>query len=250
MRFMLYNIRYAAGIGKQFHFPIPYSGYLKSTETKLQEIGSYIQAVGPDVVGLVEVDNGSFRARKQCQAGAIAQQIHHDHVFKNKYRVGSVMSKMPLALNQGNAFLTNRAIRDTRFHYLNNGVKRLVLELELDDVTMFLVHLSLKSWSRRKQLKDLSGIVNAAGKPVIVAGDFNVFGGFRELNDFRAATGLLNANGLGLPSHPSRAPKRYLDHILHSPQIRVDAFYTPQVTFSDHLPLVCDFTVSPRKWLI
>ncbi|MFH1980926.1 MAG: endonuclease/exonuclease/phosphatase family protein [Pseudomonadota bacterium] len=246
---MLYNIRYAAGIGKQFHWPVPYSGYFKSTHRKLQEIGNYIQTIHPDVVGLVEVDNGSFRAGRQCQAGAIAHQLDHDHVFKNKYRVGSVISKMPLTVNQGNAFLTNREIRNTRFHYLNNGVKRLVIELELADVTMFLVHLSVKSWSRQKQLKDLSAIVNTSSKPAIVAGDFNVFGGVRELKDFMAATGLSNANGAGLASHPSRAPKRHLDHILHSPQIRVDSFYAPLVTFSDHLPLVCDFTVEPRNLL-
>jgi endonuclease/exonuclease/phosphatase family metal-dependent hydrolase len=247
MRFMLYNIRYAAGIGKQFHFPIPYSGYFKSTDRKLEEIGNYIEAVHPDVVGLVEVDNGSYRSGKKCQAGAIAQKLEHNHVFRNKYRVGSVISKMPLTHNQGNAFLTNREIRDTRFHDLNNGVKRLVIELELDDVTMFLVHLSVKYRSRQKQLRDLSTIVASSAKPVIVAGDFNVFGGPGELRDFMAATGLLNADVEGLPSHPSRAPKRHLDHILHSPQIKVASICAPRVTFSDHLPLVCDFTVEPRQ---
>lgn len=243
MRFMLYNIRYAAGIGRQFHFPLPCSGYFKPTDRHLKEIGDYIQSIQPDIVGLVEVDNGSFRTGRQSQAGAIARQLDHNHVFQNKYRVGSVISKMPLTTNQGNAFLTNREIRNTRFHYLNNGVKRLVMELELDDVTMFLVHLSVKFWSRRKQLKDLSTLVETSTKPAIVAGDFNVFGGTRELADFMAATGMHNANGLGLPSHPSSAPKRHLDHILHSPQIRVESFYAPQVTYSDHLPLVCDFTV-------
>ena len=247
MRFMLYNIRYAAGIGKQFHFPVPYSGYFKPTDRKLEEIGNYIEAVHPDVVGLVEVDNGSYRAGNQCQAGIIARQIAHDHVFQNKYRVGSVISKMPLTTNQGNAFLTNREIRNARFHYLNNGVKRLVIELELDDVTMFLVHLSVKYRSRQKQLGDLSTIVNAAGKPAIVAGDFNVFGGPGELRDFMAATGLSNAGAEDLPSHPSRAPRRHLDHILHSPQIKVASICAPRVTFSDHLPLVCDFTVEPHQ---
>jgi endonuclease/exonuclease/phosphatase family metal-dependent hydrolase len=243
MRFMLYNIRYAAGIGKQFHFPVPYSGYFKSTGDKLQEIGDYIESVGPDIVGLVEVDNGSFRTGNRCQADTLAARLEHNHVFRNKYRVGSVISKMPLTYNQGNAFLTNRNIRNTRFHYLNNGVKRLVLELELEDVTMFLVHLSVKSWNRRKQLKDLGEIVNAATKPAIVAGDFNVFGGIRELKDFMTATGLFNAHESGLPSHPSRAPKRHLDHILLSPKIRVESFYAPQVTYSDHLPLICDFSL-------
>ena len=39
MRFLLYNIRYAAGIGRHFHFPVPYSGYFKNTNGNLKKIG-------------------------------------------------------------------------------------------------------------------------------------------------------------------------------------------------------------------
>jgi endonuclease/exonuclease/phosphatase family metal-dependent hydrolase len=60
---------------------------------------------------------------------------------------------------------------------------------------------------------------------------------------FLAATRLANANRSGQPSFPSWAPRRQLDFILHSPQIRVSGLDLPQVTFSDHLPLVCDFQI-------
>jgi hypothetical protein len=33
---------------------------------------------------------------------------------------------------------------------------------------------------------------------------------------------------------------------LHSAQIRVNSFEIPDVQFSDHLPLVCDFTILDR----
>jgi len=80
-------------------------------------------------------------------------------------------------------------------------------------------------------------------KPVIVAGDFNVFRGDRELQLFTVAAGLKTANNQGHPSHPSRLPRRQLDYIFHSPEIHVTRFQVPQVTFSDHAPLVCDFEV-------
>ena len=38
MRFLLYNIRYAAGIGRRFHLPLPYSGYLKHTNGNFEKI--------------------------------------------------------------------------------------------------------------------------------------------------------------------------------------------------------------------
>ena len=87
-------------------------------------------------------------------------------------------------------------------------------------------------------------MVTAVNKPVIVAGDFNVLWGNRELQLFLAATGLKNANRNGEPSHPSRAPRRQLDYIFHSPEIKITDFQIPQVKFSDHTPLVCEFDIA------
>ena len=67
--------------------------------------------------------------------------------------------------------------------------------------------------------------------------------GDKEIQLFLAATGLKNVNGNGQPSHPSRSPRRQLDYILHSPEIRPADFYLPQVKLSDHIPLVFDFDI-------
>jgi endonuclease/exonuclease/phosphatase family metal-dependent hydrolase len=243
MRFLLYNIRYGTGTGRTFHLPLPFSGYFRRTNGNFEKIRDFIQSEAPDIVGLVEVDSGSFRTDRSNQARTIARDLDHAHIFKSKYASRSMARKMPLLNKQGNAFLTNQQIVAKRFHYLNNGVKRLVIELELPEVSIFLVHLSLKFRHRQHQLQDLYAMVGQQPKPVIVAGDFNAFWGDRELSLFLAATGLENANGEGEPSHPARSPRRQLDFILHSPDIRVTDFRLPQVTFSDHIPLVCDFEV-------
>jgi endonuclease/exonuclease/phosphatase (EEP) superfamily protein YafD len=81
-------------------------------------------------------------------------------------------------------------------------------------------------------------------KPVIVAGDFNTYWGDHEIYLFTQAAGLTNANAGGLPSYPSHSPRKELDFILHSAQIQVDRFEIPDVRLSDHLPLVCDFTIN------
>jgi endonuclease/exonuclease/phosphatase family metal-dependent hydrolase len=57
------------------------------------------------------------------------------------------------------------------------------------------------------------------------------------------AAGLSNANARGLPSYPSNSPRKELDFILHSSRIEVNRFDMPAVQYSDHLPLVCDFTI-------
>ena len=243
MRFLLYNIRYGAGIGKQFHLPIPYSGYLKRTNGNLSHIVDFVKSVRPDIIGLLEVDSGSFRSEKSNQAETIARELKHYHIYRSKYSDTSVAQKIPVLNKQGNAILTNLEIESQKCHYFREGVKRLVLELELKEMTVFLVHLSLKYRHRQYQLQDLLEMIKVVKKPVIVAGDFNVLWGDRELALFLAASGLENANGQGYPSHPSRAPRRQLDYIFYSPEIRIEDFHIPQIKLSDHVPLICDFEV-------
>ena len=78
---------------------------------------------------------------------------------------------------------------------------------------------------------------------MIVAGDFNTFWGEDEIYLFMRAAGLTSANQDGIPTYPSRSPRKELDFILHQEGIRVTGFEVPQVKLSDHLPLVCDFEV-------
>lgn len=245
MRFLLYNIRYCAGIGTRFHLPVPYAGYLKNSGGVLEDIIGFIRQVAPDVIGLVEVDGGSFRTGNLCQARQIADQLGHYHVIESKYGQGSVAEKVPLLDKQGNAVLSSYPIQSHRFHYFEQGVKRLVIEARLPSLTVFLVHLSLTYRNRQYQLERLFRLIQEVDGPVIVAGDFNVLWGQKELDLFLGATGLVNANRKGQPSHPSSAPKRQLDFILHSPDLEVTHFEIPAgVLHSDHAPLICDFELA------
>ena len=247
MRFLLYNIRYAAGIGRRFHLPVPFSGYFKHTNGNLKKIVDFIKSVNPDIIGLIEVDSGSFRSERSNQAQAIAHELKQYHIYQSKYSASSMAQKVPLLNKQGNAVLTNQEIISQKFHYFREGVKRLVIELELAEFSILLVHLSIKFRHRQYQLQDLHTLVKDLRKPVIVAGDFNVLWGARELQLFLAATGLKNANSNGQPSHPSRSPRRQIDYIFHSPQIHTTDFEIPRIKFSDHAPLVWDFEVGTQN---
>jgi len=122
-------------------------------------------------------------------------------------------------------------------------MKKLVIELELENLTIFLVHLALSSRVRHHQLAELYSLVKETGKPHIVAGDFNALWGEQEISLFLAATGLANANENSLPSFPSWSPKRHLDFILYSSQIKPLGFKMPRTELSDHLPLIFDFDI-------
>lgn len=242
MRFLLYNVRYGAGTGPHFHLPVPGAGYLRRSLRKLDRIADFIAAENPDIAGLIEVDAGSMCSGGRNQAEYIGRRLGHYHVFESKYGRRHLARALPVVRKNGNALLSRDTIHGERFHYFEYGMKKLVIELELENLVVFLVHLALGFRARQSQLSDLYTMVKNTGKPHIVAGDFNVFWGDREIRLFLAATGLRSACTNGWASYPSWAPRRQLDFILCSPGIRVTDFRVPRVPYSDHLPLVCDFT--------
>lgn len=247
MRLLLYNIRYGLGLGPQLHWPIPGMGYLTGNRTNLQRITDFIKAQDPDIVGLVEVDTGSIRSRRINQAEAIGRALGHYSVYQCKYGEQSLNNHLPIVRKQGNAFLAAPRIHGERFHYFDKGIKRLTIELELEDCAIFLVHLSLKYRHRHTQLQALHDLVVASTKPVLIAGDFNTFWGEHEIYLFMKAARLKSANAGSLPSYPSRAPRKELDFVLYGEGIRINDFSIPRVQLSDHLPLVCDFEIDRKS---
>jgi endonuclease/exonuclease/phosphatase family metal-dependent hydrolase len=161
--------------------------------------------------------------------------------YETKYGEKSFNQLLPIVRKQGNAFMAAPRVRGERFHYFDTGIKRLIIELEMDDFAIFLVHLSLKYRHRHLQMRRLYDLIEATEKPVVVAGDFNTFWGVNEIYLFMKAAGLTSANKDCIPTYPSRSPRKELDFILHQDGIRVTRFEVPQIRLSDHLPVVCDF---------
>lgn len=239
MRFIHYNMRYATG--PMMHNSMRFSG------KNLERITDFLRELQPDLVGLIEVDHGSYRSGGKNQAEQLAEALGHYHSHSIKYAESSFWRHVPVLRKQGNAFLTRDRIRNETFHFFERGMKRLVIELELEHVVIYLVHLALGARVRHHQLSALYDLVKKTESPCLVAGDFNLLWGEREIDMFLAASGLQNANTGGLPTYPSKNPHRHLDFVLHSKGIKVRDFQVPQVPYSDHLPLVVDFDVQIAK---
>ncbi len=224
--------------------PIPGAGYVLGNQSVLPEITRFIKSLDPDVVGLIEVDTGSIRSRKVNQAEKIAADLGMNTSYETKYGEKSLNQILPIVRKQGNAFMAAPRVHGEKFHYFDTGIKRLIIELEMDDYAVFLVHLSLKYRHRHLQLRRLYDLIQETSKPVVVAGDFNTFWGENEIYLFMKAAGLTSANIESLPTYPSRAPRKELDFILYQDGIQVTGFDVPDVKLSDHLPLVCDFELA------
>lgn len=224
--------------------PLPGAGYVLGNQSVLPEIAKFIKTVDPDIVGLIEVDTGSIRSRNVNQAEKLAAELGMNTSFETKYGEKSLNQLLPIVRKQGNAFMAAERVHGETFHYFDTGIKRLIIELEMEDYAIFLVHLSLKYRHRHLQLRRLYDLIQETSKPVLVAGDFNTFWGENEIYLFMKAAGLKSANVDSLPTYPSRAPRRELDFILYQDGIDVTSFEIPDVNLSDHMPLVCDFELA------
>jgi endonuclease/exonuclease/phosphatase family metal-dependent hydrolase len=226
------------------HMPLPGACYLLGNQNVLPDISKFIKSTDPDIVGLIEVDTGSIRSRKVNQAEKIAADLGLSSSYEvNKYGESSFNQLIPIIRKQGNAFLAAERVHGEKFHYFDSGIKRLTIELEMENFCVFLVHLSLKYRHRHLQLRTLYDLIQATSKPVIVAGDFNTFWGEDEIYLFLKAAGLRSANSEGLPTYPSRSPRKELDFVLCQDGIEITNFEVPHIRLSDHLPLICDFEI-------
>ena len=242
-RLLIYNMRYAAGNGRILKVPVPGSGYLRPNPKNLENISQFIQSQKPDVVGLLEVDTGSFRTGKVNQAKKIADDLGHYSLYQCKYHAGSLSSRLPIFNAQANAFIASNELHHPKFHYFKRGVKRLIIELETDEVSIFLVHLSLWYRHRQEQLWELVQLLRERKKPAIIAGDFNTYWGNSELNMFKEATGMKSANIDSISTFPSDKPRLELDFVLYEEPIKIENFRVIPVEYSDHLPLILDYAL-------
>lgn len=245
MRFLLYNIAYGTGAPRGYaHRALTLHRYLRSTRKHMERLHVFVQETSPDVLGLVELDSGSYRTGGSNCAVELARALAHEFTYSSKYDKDSLGRILPVLRHQGNALFANGPLSKCRQHFLPRGFKRLVLVGRAYGVMFILVHLALNQHARRTQLRRLSAIVKAVRNPVILGGDFNTFKGPHELEDFIAETGLRNANPNRAPTYPSWAPRKELDFILCSDKIDIEAFdVLHSVRLSDHLPLLIDFSV-------
>lgn len=240
MRLLLHNIQYGTGRLRRF----AWVETLLRTTAHFPNITRFVRHMNPDIVGLVEVDAGSYRARHRNQAEELAADLSLYHCCRVKYPDEGMGRRLPVFNKQANAVLVREPILHTRFHDFETGFKSLAIEVELENVTFFLVHLALGIRARQRQLSDLYDLITGCDKPRLVAGDFNTLSGVWEMRMFLRATGLRSANTRHAPTFPSWAPCRELDFICYDPSIITPVrFKIPRVRLSDHLPLMFDFEI-------
>jgi len=235
-KIFLFNMGYGLGLdGSVKNYATRWYRYLhcprNTRENILKETKKLITANKPDVCCLIEIE------------GSHADFFNKDlpyYDITNKYGSKSVLSKLPVFNNKSNAVFSNKKYKIKR-RFLKNGTKKLLYEVSLPkDITLFTTHFSLSKNIRKKQFIELKNLIKNK-KKVIVCGDFNIFGGFKELDPLLSGTDL---NIVGKKdTFPACNPKKAFDLFLCSKNIPVKNCKVINKRLSDHLPVLLELKI-------
>ncbi len=225
----------------------------------LEPIRRALRAIDPDLVFLQEVLGEHTRHRKRIpdwpeapQCEYLAQDVWphfaygRNAVYLQGHHGNAVLSKFPILqwenLDVSNSRLESRGI-------LHGKVK---LPGSAIPLHFFCLHLDLLERGRRPQIQALCNRINAVvpeKSPLLIGGDFNDWR-VRATATLERQTGVQEAfrtfHRAHARSFPSRRPFLKLDRIYFRGAALVNAAVLdgpPWNSLSDHLPLVCEFSL-------
>ncbi|GAA5523653.1 hypothetical protein Maes01_00202 [Microbulbifer aestuariivivens] len=232
-----------------------------------ERIARVIARYQPDVVALQELDVSRPRSGGIDQAGQIAHllkmEFHfHPALHLEEERYGdAILSRLPMRLvkrdilpgppeGSGNRFLPR--VDEPR------GALWVEIDLNGEKIQLLNTHLGLQKAERLAQVEALLGPEwlghpDCTGAKILV-GDFNALPNSAE---YKKVCAQLRDTQLHSPRHRplgtyfSRMPKARIDYVFASRQLRVRKIQVPNTQLtrvaSDHLPLVADIQLPPRK---
>ncbi|MGD2119258.1 MAG: endonuclease/exonuclease/phosphatase family protein [Chromatiales bacterium] len=201
-----------------------------------------------DLVGLQEVDAGSFRSGFINQTRYLAGRASFPYWYTRANRnVGK--------LAQHSNGILSRYQPSHCFHQKLPGMPgRGVLVCEFahgeETLAMIVAHLALGSRSRRMQFDFLQQLAERYPH-VILMGDFNCEANSPEMHSLLQNSHLVESN-IDQNTFPSWNPVRKIDHILVSDSLQVCSSQVVNYYLSDHLPVCLTIcvpdTVELENW--
>lgn len=187
-----------------------------------------------DLVGLQEVDAGSFRSGFINQVEYLSRMAGYGHWYTQTNRN---LGKLARHSNGLLSRFQPTAIQEHKLPGMIPGRGALMMHFgdAADPLTVVLVHLALGQRTRLRQLEYLADVISDY-RNVIMMGDFNCLSRSREFELLRCRTDLCEPMH-DLLTFPSWRPQQNIDHILVSPSLKVLNTTVLDYPLSDHLPV-------------
>ncbi len=237
MRILLYNVGYCTELnGSWFDYLVRSYRYLytprRVKSSAVHSLARMVEAHNPDVCCFVEIHK-NMKELPHFSAYA-------EYDIENKYGMTSMLRRMPYFRKNCNGFFSRKPL-EFRKHWLKNGSKKLIYEIDLaKDTKLLFAHLSLRAKTRRKQFQDLKKWVKK-NERVILCGDFNTFRGEEDLEQFARDCNLRIFTPKTRGTFPAKKPRKSIDLFLCSMNIDMKNIEVlDHVRASDHLPVLVE----------
>ncbi len=241
LRILSYNIQAGIASDAYHHYLTNCWKHFLPSSDRCDNLDRIAELVSDyDMVGLQEVDGGSFRSGFVNQTEYLAGQGSFPHWHQHTNRNFGMFAK------HGIGFLSRYKTTAIEGHKLPGLVPgRGALAVQFgegkDAIIIVTVHLALNKHARLRQLAYISAVV-ADYEHVVLMGDLNCESDSREMRGLMACTSL-HPPIHGLYTFPSWRPLRSLDHILVSPSLRVETVRVISTPCSDHLPIAMEISL-------
>lgn len=232
LRLLSYNIHVGIAAPTYGRYLSSLWQHLLPSASRLANLHRIAHLCAPyDLVGLQEVDSGSWRSGFASITETLAELSHHPHHLERRNRNFGPLAKHSLGL------LSRFPLHMAEHHRLPSLIPgRGMLVARMDHrLTVAVTHLALNRRQRLSQLDYISDCL-AEYEHVILMGDFNFHERTPEMRHLLSRTNL-QLPEIDMHSYPSWKPRAKLDHILVSPTLRVIEHEVIAVPYSDHLPV-------------
>ena len=241
LRILSYNIQAGIASNAYHHYLTNSWKHFFPSSDRIDNLDRIAELVSDyDMVGLQEVDGGSFRSGFVNQTEYLAGQGNFPHWHQHTHRNFGMFAKHSIGLLSRYKMT---AIEGHKLPGLVPGRGALAVQFGQgkDAVIIVTVHLALNKRARLRQLAYVSAVV-ADYEHVVLMGDLNCESDSREMRGLMACTSL-HPPIHGLYTFPSWHPLRSLDHILISPSLQVEQVRVLSTPFSDHLPIAMEISL-------
>lgn len=200
-----------------------------------------------DIVALQEADSGSFRTRSLNLVRFLAERAEYPYWKLHNHRQLAGLARHAMGI------LSQLPLLEFRHHKLPGRVPgRTALHCELstyheggagEPVQLIVTHLALGESDRRHQLSYLHEVLGDS-RLIVLMGDLNCETDELRRHPFFREREFLHHPEI-TPTFPSWQPKKILDHILVSPDLKIVGGGTVDFPWSDHLPVALSVELPP-----
>ena len=237
LRLLSYNIQTGISYHHYGHYVTRSWRHVMPHGTRRRNLDSIAGCLNAyDVVALQETDAGSLRTGYTNQTEYLARQSDFPYwLDQTNRRLGHLA-------RHSNGLLSRFRPHSVARHRLPGLPGRGALVAELGSsqgsLAVFVLHLALGRATRLRQIRYLTELVNRF-EHVIFMGDLNCDPWSPEMQLLVRGT-RLEAPIRHQGTFPSWRPRRRIDHILVTPEIRIQRSFVPAWRYSDHLPIAMD----------